>query len=238
VTLREAWEENAAAWAAWARRPGHDHFFWRFNLPAFLPLVPPAGRATLDVGCGEGRLGALLRERGHHVVGVEASPTLAALARELHEVVEADAASVPLPDASFDLAVAFMSLQDMDDMAGAVAEVGRLVERGGAFCLAVMHPLRDAGDFDGDDEDSPFVIPRSYFGGERYEQRVEREGMRMTFHSVQHSLEDYMGALESSGFVVEALREPVPPDELVHNFPRMVRQRRIPNYLHLRARKP
>jgi hypothetical protein len=39
----DAWEENAQAWACFARSPGHDHLFWQFNGPRFLELVPPAG---------------------------------------------------------------------------------------------------------------------------------------------------------------------------------------------------
>lgn len=62
--LRDAWESEALRWAAWARTPGHDHFFWRFNWPAFTALLPAPGRATLDLGCGEGRGGRWLAEHG------------------------------------------------------------------------------------------------------------------------------------------------------------------------------
>jgi ubiquinone/menaquinone biosynthesis C-methylase UbiE len=38
--------------------------------------VPAPGRATLDVGCGEGRVTRDLAARGHRVIGIDASPTL------------------------------------------------------------------------------------------------------------------------------------------------------------------
>lgn len=38
-------------------------------------MLPPGGR-VLDAGCGPGRLGAILHERGHEVVGVDADPVL------------------------------------------------------------------------------------------------------------------------------------------------------------------
>jgi len=37
--LRQAWEENAAAWVEWARAPGHDSY-WRFHRDLFLELGP------------------------------------------------------------------------------------------------------------------------------------------------------------------------------------------------------
>ena len=81
ATLRDAWEDEAARWIAWARSPGTDHFFWRFSLPALLDLTPAPGRLTVDMGCGEGRVGRELIARGHRVVGIEGSPTLAQAAR-------------------------------------------------------------------------------------------------------------------------------------------------------------
>jgi 2-polyprenyl-3-methyl-5-hydroxy-6-metoxy-1,4-benzoquinol methylase len=42
--------------------------------------VPPPGHLTLDVACGEGRLGRLLQGRGHRVLGVDTSRTLAKMA--------------------------------------------------------------------------------------------------------------------------------------------------------------
>jgi hypothetical protein len=53
-SLREAWEANAEAWVRWARAPGHDSYR-QLHGRRFFELVPPAGRLTLDIGCGEGR---------------------------------------------------------------------------------------------------------------------------------------------------------------------------------------
>ena len=81
-SLRDAWEAEAGNWAAFARAPGHDHYFWRFNLPRFLDLLPPPGQLTVDLGSGEGRVPRLLEARGYRVIGLDASPTLVRLARE------------------------------------------------------------------------------------------------------------------------------------------------------------
>jgi SAM-dependent methyltransferase len=42
----------------------------------FLELVPAAGRATLDLSCGEGRVARDLAARGHRVTGIDTSPTM------------------------------------------------------------------------------------------------------------------------------------------------------------------
>jgi len=46
-------------------------------------LVPPASR-ILDAGCGPGRVGAVLAERGHQVTGVDVDPILIEAARQDH----------------------------------------------------------------------------------------------------------------------------------------------------------
>lgn len=46
-------------------------------------MVPPRSR-VLDAGCGPGRLGAVLYERGHTVVGVDADPALIEAAEADH----------------------------------------------------------------------------------------------------------------------------------------------------------
>jgi ubiquinone/menaquinone biosynthesis C-methylase UbiE len=112
VSLRDVWDEQAEAWARFARTPGHDRAHALLNFPPFLELLPAPGRATLDLGCGEGRVGAELAQRGHHVVGVDSSPRMIELAGELHEAVVADAAALPFEDGSFDLVIAYMSLMN------------------------------------------------------------------------------------------------------------------------------
>jgi SAM-dependent methyltransferase len=239
MSLRAAWDRRAEAWTRFARTPGHDHWYERLNLPAFLELVPPAGRATLDLGCGEGRLGAVLSRLGYRVTGVEASPTLAAHAREHHEVVEADAAALPFADGSFDLVLAFMSLHDMDEMDCAVREAARVLEPGGCFCVALEHPLQKAGAWaDPDDPSSAFAIRGSYLAERRFHAVYERDGIRMDFEGVDRPIEGYARALEAAGLLIEALREPLPDDDFVRHRPRAAKWRRLPIFLHLRAVKP
>jgi SAM-dependent methyltransferase len=200
MNLRDAWEARASDWVRWARSPELDNDFWDFHLPEFLRFVPAPGRLTVDVGCGEGRLGRVLASSGHRVVGFDASMTsvqAAATHPDGHPVALADAVRMPLAGAAADLAIAFMSLHDFDDLPAAVAEVARVLVPGGRFCIALLHPALTARLVDG------------YAAERRYSFTVQNAGLRMTYEGTHRPLAAYFEALETSRFVVESLREPV-----------------------------
>jgi SAM-dependent methyltransferase len=239
IDLRGAWEEQAEAWTRWARAPLHDSY-WRFGRPAFFELLPVPGRLTLDVGCGEGRVSRDLEALGHRVLEIDASRKMieqaVAAAPDIPAVV-ADAAALPVVDACCDLVVAYMSLQDVDDMPRAIREIARALEAGGHLCMAVVHPINSAGQFESSDSEAPFVIEGSYLDSHQYVDRIERDDLAMTFSSNHHSLETYFRALETAGLVVESIRE-VPVDEpSALDDPRRLRWRRLPLFLDLRAVK-
>jgi SAM-dependent methyltransferase len=229
MQLRDAWERNAADWLLWVRTPGHDSY-WKFHRAAFFELLPPPRRLTLDIGCGEGRVTRDLQAAGHRTIGVDASPTLIEAAREADpagEYIVADAASIPFPEGHADLAVAFMSLQDMDDMAGAVREAARVLEAGGRLALAVVHPINSGHLLEREHLEAPLVMTHDYFERRVYRDEIEREGLKMTFVSRHWTLEDYFDALLGAGFSIDALRE--------IRFDEHPRWSRYPLFLHLRA---
>jgi SAM-dependent methyltransferase len=58
------------------------------------------GSRVLDAGCGPGRVGAVLHQRGHHVVGVDADPELIEAATQDHpgpQWLVADLSELDLP---------------------------------------------------------------------------------------------------------------------------------------------
>jgi SAM-dependent methyltransferase len=240
TTSASHWERQADAWAAWARTPDHDSY-WHFNRDAFLRIVPPAGRRTLDLGCGEGRLSRDLGKSGHRVVGIDPAPSMVRLAREADpggDYLVADGADLPFEDHAFDLVVAFNSLMDVDDLEGTVREAWRVLQPGGRLAIAVTHPINDAGRFESREPDARFVIEDTYFGKRRWEGAEERDGLRMHFLGWAYPLETYGAALESCGLLVETIREPIPDDALVARMPLYARWQRVPLFLHLRAVRP
>jgi SAM-dependent methyltransferase len=234
--LRAAWVDHAAEWIAWARTPGHDSY--RFHRDLFLPLLPAPCQKILDVGCGEGRLSNDLAQLGHRVVGIDRSPRLVEAARSSYpeiEFQEADAAALPFAP-NFDCVVAFMSLQDTDDLDPAIRECARVLTSGGRFCFAVVHPMNSVGWFDSRAPDARFVIEGSYLDDSFYEDSVARDGLTMTFLGKHRPLYRYTDALAEAGLLIERIGEPAVPESAIRTD-RSRRWQRIPLFLHCRAVK-
>jgi len=227
--LDESWDTHAGAWIEWARRPGHDSY-WRFHRERFLPLIPPPGRLTVDIGCGEGRVTRDVQALGHRVIGVDSSLAMARAAAthpsDPVNVVAADGTRLPFPNGAADCVVAFMALHDIDDMPGTVAEAARILVPGGRLVLAVVHPLNSAGRF----VDTRFIIEDSWFRERPTVDVATRDGLTMTFHSRHRPLQAYTEALADAGLLIERLREPTDdrPD---------AKWSRMPMFLHIRAVK-
>jgi ubiquinone/menaquinone biosynthesis C-methylase UbiE len=227
MSQREAWEAVAAEWAEFVRRGTDTPYTW--NSGAFLGLLPAPGRLTVDVGCGEGRLARQLAAHGYRVVAFDVSPTMVRLASEADPQGDyrvADAAALPLVDGEADLVVAFMSLQDVDDVGSAIREAARVLEPRGRMCLAVLHPVFSAGEIQGEEPDAPFVIAGSYLDAFREDSPMI--GVSFTVTTFHRPLETYFRALEDAGFLVEAARE-LPTRRRAPG--------RIPLFLHVRAVK-
>ncbi len=235
VDNRSAWESEAANWVRWARTPGHDAY-WYYRDAFFDRIVPAPGSRTVEVGCGEGRVARDLDARGHRLVAVDGSPTLLRYAVEADPAghyMLADASSLPLADASADVAVAYNSLMDFDDLEGAVGEVARVLVSGGTFCICLTHPVIDTGRFESEADDAPLRLAQPVVGSRPFDLAVDRDGLAMHFRGWSRSLEEYATTLAGAGFVIEALREPVPEgrDRAYRRW------HRYPMFLHLRTRK-
>lgn len=232
-SLRDEWEREAERWIAWARTPDHDSY-WRFHRRRLLGLLPPPGRLTVDLGCGEGRVTRDLSALGHHVIGVDASPSMVTAAADVDDapaVVQGDAAALPLGSGVADLVVAFMSLHDVDELEATLVEIARVLGPGGRAHLAVVHPLNSAGSFADTERGSTFALERPYFGRARTDDLAERDGLTMRFVSEHRALDDYARAVEAAGLLVETVREPTETDQTS-------RWADVPLFLHLGTVKP
>lgn len=106
-------------------------------------LVPPAtrdGAVLVDVGCGAGLLAPHLRGKGYRHVGVDLTASALGQAA-VHGVtpVRGDALALPLADAVADVVSAGELLEHVPDLAGAVAEVCRVLRPGGLLVLDTLN---------------------------------------------------------------------------------------------------
>jgi len=89
--------------------------------------LPAAPARVLEVGAGEGELAAALREAGYDVLAIDPAgepPVVAVALAELDE-----------PDASFDAAVAVVSLHHVEPLEESLEKLARLVRSGGVLAV-------------------------------------------------------------------------------------------------------
>ena len=119
-----------------------DRHWWyrgrrRIVADAVAMLELPDDAQILDAGCGSGRNLELLAAFGA-VTGLEPSSASLSVARgrRLGCVVEGSIESIPLPDASFDLATSLDVIEHVDDVT-ALRELRRVVRPGGFLLITV-----------------------------------------------------------------------------------------------------
>ena len=110
--------------------------------PAFLQLIDPRGLRVLDLGCGGGHNGALLKKAGaREVVGVELDAGAAREARKrLDAVVESDLTDLDparLGDEPFDAILASDVLEHLLDAEDVLAKALTRLRPGGAVVVSL-----------------------------------------------------------------------------------------------------
>ncbi len=117
---------------------------------AALAAADFAGKRVLDVGCGDGKVTALIEAAA--VTGCDRSPEMIALARREHPectFVVADVRELPFEDGAFDAIVAQGVLEHVIDPQRGAEEIHRVLAPGGLvfsttpFVLGVHLPVAD-----------------------------------------------------------------------------------------------
>ncbi len=252
------WDENAEVWTELVRA-GYDHYRDGLNTPAFFEMLPEVnGLSGLDVGCGEGHNTRLLAEQGARVTGIDISGNFVRNAREAeHErplgirYEIASAVELPFESASFDFAVAFMSLMEIPETELVLAEVFRVLRPGGFFQFSITHPCFDTPHRKNlrDETGYTYAIEvGDYFRGREGE--VEewlfhaappeiREGLRpFRVPIFMRTLSEWLNLLLETGFVLERFGEPSPSEEAVQERPGLQDAQIVAYFLHVRVRKP
>ncbi|MCR5857395.1 class I SAM-dependent methyltransferase [Mesorhizobium sp. J428] len=138
-------ESLPPAYAAWrARRLGQVTDALEQDL--ILKLIgPPAGLRILDVGCGDGVLVVELAGPAAHVTGVDPSPEMIAAARRRAERQRREvslelgkAEKLPFEADTFDVVVAVTVLCFVEDTAGALREMIRVLKPGGRLIVGEL----------------------------------------------------------------------------------------------------
>ena len=220
---RAIWTESNArfldadALSEW-QRPEMVWGIWRIP-EAQVGALPQdvAGLDVVELGCGTAYFSAWLARRGARPVGVDPTPAQLATARRCQRelglefpLVEAPGERVPLPDASFDLALSEYGASLWADPEQWVHEAARLLRPGGRLVFLTNSVVAILCSTD----EGPVVdhLVRPQFGLYRMDWSEFDAGIE--FH-LSHG--DMMRLLRRHGFEVLDLIEPQPaPDARAH----------------------
>lgn len=211
----------------------------------FRSLLPHLkDKRVLDLGCGFGWHCRYARERqAAHVVGVDISGKMLALAKESTSDPAITYLRTPIEDidfkaAEFDVVISSLALHYIADFKNICDKVFHCLAPGGSFVLSVEHPVftsRAAQDWyysaDG---------KRLHWPVDEYQQ----EGLRQTRFldndvvKYHRTVETHVNALLDAGFRITRLCEPKPAGEVLQKYPEMQDENRRPIFLLLAAVKP
>lgn len=190
-----------AAWGVWSLPEAESNV-----------LGDVSGKNVLELGCGAAQWGIALARRGARVVGLDVSERQLAHARAAlaeagleFPLVCAGAEAVPLPDASFDLAVSEYGASIWCDPYRWIPEAARLLRPGGELVFLVNGTLLMLCMREEEVPPGPELL-RPYFGMHRFEWP---DGDSVEFHL---GYGDWIRLLHANGLEVEDLIEVQAPE--------------------------
>jgi SAM-dependent methyltransferase len=220
---REMWTADAPEYAVagereWAAEPSWG--VWAIPEAEVRLLDEVAGLDVIELGCGTAYVSAWLARRGARPVGVDITEAQLATARSLQgrhglrfPLLHASAEDVPLPDASFDMAISEYGASIWCDPYRWIPEAARLLRPGGRLGFLVNGTLLMLTVPDEDGLAAGEGLLRPYFDMHRFEWP---DDMGVEFHL---GYGDWIRLLRANGFAVEDLIELRPPDGATSTFP-------------------
>jgi SAM-dependent methyltransferase len=186
-----------------------------YDRPTVLELLGDvSGLRVLDAGCGPGLYAEELLARGAEVVGFDASTAMVDLARarvgdRADISVARLEAPLPYPDDSVDVVLCALAIHYVADRHAAFAEMHRVLRPGGAVVLSTQHPTTDW----------------QRTGGSYFDRVLETDAWsslpvgRNEVRYWREPLSDLCAAATDSGFVIQRLVEPRPPEIMRERWP-------------------
>ena len=182
------------------------------------PMGDVDGRDVVELGCGTAYFSAQLARRGARPVGVDPTPAQLDTARRMMDrtgirfpLVEAPGERVPLPDASFDLAVSEFGASLWADPALWVPEAARLLRPNGRLVfltnsfISYLCAIDEGG--------TSTTLQRPQFGA----YRIQWPGETGIEYHLAHG--DWIDLLRTNAFEIERLIElAAPPQAEAHDY--------------------
>jgi SAM-dependent methyltransferase len=189
---------------------GTDGLVFR-NLPDLLPFSE-RGEPALDLGCGTGRSARFLAEMGYKVSGVDRNPMTLRTALSLGGPVRyklAEASSLPLRDASFNLVFSSWMLTEQssaNEIIAILREAKRVLRPGGALVVVT----NTADFYTGSWVSNEVVFPQNsspLYSGQPVKVRLRETGQILNDYFWSDL--DYKKFFQAAGFNVHEAHRPL-----------------------------
>jgi SAM-dependent methyltransferase len=194
----------------------------------------------LDLGCGAATFGLYAMAQGASTyLGLDGSHKMVAAARTAlagtrGDVVQASMEAWEYPSAAFDLVVSSLALHYVDDLDRVMAGVARALVPGGRVVFSVEHPIiTSCARGWTQPQRQEWIVDDYFVTGPRETTWLGGEVVR--YH---RTVEDYVTALQTAGFVLDSLRESRPDPARFTDESEYARRLRIPLFLFLAGHKP
>lgn len=176
------------------------------------------GKDVLELGSGACQCSRWVRSQGGRAIGLDLSHRQLQHSRRIDDstgivvpAVQATATDLPFAAASFDVVFcSFGALQFIRDIDVAVAEVARVLRRGGRFAFSITHPTRWM--FPDDPSEDGLVASQSYWDRTPYVEVDDATGLT-TYVEHHRTLGDWVALLAGAGFRITDLVEPQWPED-------------------------
>lgn len=191
---------------------------WRtdpIGVGAALDDLLGAGSGTcLEIGCGTGFHAGRVRELGWTPVGVDLSTNMLRHARNRLPAARADAARLPIADASVPAVISVMVHTDMPAYPLVLREVRRVLRPGGVFVHVGVHPCFCGGFADRADLNA-IVIHPGYLNNYWTKDSWTDAGLRNRVGATHWPLPDLLNAFGEAGLTLESFTEGGEPTPIV-----------------------
>jgi SAM-dependent methyltransferase len=206
--LLDSWHDNAAAWTAAVRSGAIESRRLATDAAILAAVLEHRPQKVLDLGCGEGWLVRALTQHGVTAVGMDGSaPLVAAAARAGGSFVQLSYAElIAAPERcgqDFDLVIANFALLEKEILP-LLAALRRIVTADGWLLVQTLHPLAAGPPYEDGWRSEDFCGFGPGAGGE-----AAWTPMPWYFRT----LGSWVGVLHAAGFALQALSEPVHPQD-------------------------
>lgn len=200
-------------------------------------------KAVLDLGCGFGwHCRYASEQQASSVIGVDLSENMLERARELTDdpaitYVQNSIEDIDFSNEQFDIVISSLAFHYIESFEAVCKKVHNYLKPGGSFIFSVEHPIftsRNEQDWQYDGEGNRLHWPVDNY---------QSEGMRETSFLAENvikyhrTISTYLNDLIGAGFVLKAVEEPMPSDDMLKNDPIMQDENRRPMFVIISVEK-